>query len=311
MKTEKQEELKKLLVSADSNAENYDKCSMQELIALKNSAAATKEKNWKDKKTALFFAGREEFFRFTVLRRLQKADHIYVAFAKATNLPYVVCDEDTCNDQIFLFSEETFVQAYVQKAREQSRQLLAVKLEEKQFLQFYVNLYAMGVNELVIDRGANSLAVPLDKLVKKPDYANAPKGAQPVVNSELFLTALYFTQECALPKEQRRNGYLRELEEEMLADLSRGRLLLPLQAPEGGRVSPKDLKLAVVKMENGDIFQPVCTDGAELQKFIKGKNLKAIPIDCAKLQGFLNKETKGIILNPASLRIVIRREKLG
>ena len=312
MTDEKQQELKNLLVSTDFKVENYDKLSMQELIVLKNSAATTRAKNLQVEKTALFFGKREEFFQFAILRRLQKMETMYVIFARVTNLPYVYCDPDTCNDQVWLFSDETLAKVAAGAEQKNHRQLGIIKLENKQFLSFYMNLYSMGVNELLIDRGANTIALPLEKLVKKPDYSQMPVEKQPIMNPELLLTAIYFAQDRALPEESRDMQHLHELEEEMLVNLDRGRLLMPVQVPEGSeQVQTKDLKMPIVKLENGDAYQPICTDAAELQKFNRGKTFRAIPINAEKLKSYLNKDTKGVILNPASVRLIIPREKLG
>lgn len=305
------EELKKLLVSGDFKEETYEDISMQELIILKNSACAMKEKNVGAQQAALFFTKREEFFYHMVLRKLQKLENLYVLFAKATNLPYVNCDPDTCYDQVLVFSEENFAKSMVVQEMKNKRELMVVKLENKGFLGFYLNLFPMGVNELVVDKGANSLCVELDTLVKKPDYEKLPQEKRPVLNPELLLTSIYFAQERNMPEDIRNNAELKDLEEEMLVNLKRGRLILPVQAPEGQEnVQLKDMRIPFLKMPNGDAFQPVFSDGNEFQKFNREKKFRAIAIDAAKLTTIMNKEAKGILLNPVTVRLVIPKAKL-
>lgn len=305
------EELKKLLVSTDFKEETYENISMQELIILKNSACAMKEKNIGNQQAALFFTKREEFFYHMVLRKLQKLENIYVLFAKATNMPYVVCDPDTCYDQVLVYSEENFAKSMVVQEMKNKRELMVVKLENKRFLGFYLNLFPMGVNELVVDKGVNTLCVELETLVKKPDYEKLPEEKRPVLNPELLLTAIYFAQERNMPEDVRNNAELKDLEEEMLVNLKRGKLILPVQAPEGQEnVQLKDMRIPFLKMPNGDAFQPVFSDGNEFQKFNKEKKFRAISIDASKLTTILNKEAKGILLNPVTVRLVIPRAKL-
>lgn len=313
MSDTRQEELKKLLLSTDFSANTYETLTMQELIVLKKSAALTKEKNISEPKVALFLTRREEFFGTLVLHRLQKAETMYTLFAQATNLPYICCDPDSCNDQIWLFSEEAFAKKAAEAEEQNGRKLHIVKLENKQFLPFYLSLFVMGVNELLIDRGASSLAILLEQLVKKPDFSQLPPEKQPVQNPELLLTSIYFAQNRTLPKEQQDMENLRELEEEMLVHLQRGKVLLPVHVPEDSeeKVSLQDMKFPLLKLPNGDACQPVCTDPAELQKFSAGnKNLRAITVDGAKLQNLVAKTAKAIVLNPASVRLIIPLEKL-
>lgn len=308
----KQEEMKKLLISADFKEETYDALSMQERIILKNSAHLMKEKNSSVPQADTFFKKREEFFNFLVLRRLQKMETMYALFTRSTNLPYVYCDPETCSDQIWIFSEEHFAKKTALQELQKKRELLVVKLENKQFLSFYLSLYPMGVNELLIDRGANALAVQLETLVKKPDYSAQPPEKQPVLNPSLTLTAIYFAQENSLPQEEKNAEELKDLEEELLVNLTRSRLLLPVQVPEGSgeQVQTKDLRLPLLKLPNGNSYHPVCSDPGEFQKFNKEQKLRVITVDNEKLRAILSKEARGILLNPASVRLTIPREKL-
>lgn len=57
-----EEELKKLLVSADFKEESYGNLPIQEMIILKNSAAIMKTKNPEQEKVGVFFEKRESFF---------------------------------------------------------------------------------------------------------------------------------------------------------------------------------------------------------------------------------------------------------
>ena len=40
------------------------------------------------------------------VKELQNRERVYVAYAQATKLPYVTCDEETFNDQAWVFSTE-------------------------------------------------------------------------------------------------------------------------------------------------------------------------------------------------------------
>lgn len=315
MTTEKQEELKKLLASADFKEDSYSHLPMQEIIILKNSAKAVKENNKNEEKARLFFQKREEFFNHLILRQLQNRESIYVLFSKATNLPYVYCDPESCNDQVWMYSDENIAKASAaQKNKEDKTELFLVKMENKQFLGFYMSLYAMGVNEILLDRGANTLGVELETLVKKPNYENIPEEKRPVMNPELVLTGCYFIQELRRPVENSEKEGMRDLEEEMIVNFKRGRFILPVQLPEAGengeKPQAKDIRLTFLKMPNGDVYQPVCSDPTEFQKFNKEKKFQGIAVDYQRLCKMLIPDAKGLVLNPVTLRLAIPKDKI-
>ena len=90
------------------------------------------------------------------LAALRRPGELYAVMSQATKLPFVVCDEETFDDEVFLYYR-------LEDAKEKARQLTdrkyptAVgKLEEKQLLAFYTSLYAMGVNCLVVNSGTDT-----------------------------------------------------------------------------------------------------------------------------------------------------------
>ena len=315
MTPERQEELKKLLTSTDFKEDSYKKLPIQEIIILKNSAAGVKETNKNNENVRGFFEKREQFFNHMVLRYLQNAKNVYVIFCKATNLPFVYCDPDSCNDQIWLFTDERFAaKQATDLSKEEKHELTIVKLETKQYLSFYMSLYTMGVNEILVDKGFNSVGVELNTLVRQPDLEKLPIEKRPVMNPELVLTGAYFTQELRRKVDMEQKDGLQDMEEEMLVNLQRGRFILPVQLPEGvkpeDKPNPQDIKIAIVKIQNGDVFQPLCTDPTEFQKFNKEQKFHGIAVDYDKLKGMLMPNAKGLVLNPATLRLALPKEKI-
>lgn len=311
MANEREEALKKLLVSNDFKEESYGEVPVQDLIILKNSAASMKEKNAESEQAALFFEKREEFFMHVILKRLQKMETMYCIITKATNLPFVHCDEETCNDQVWIFSDERFAKKAAFQEMQNKREVLVAKIENSQFLTFYTSLFSLGINELLLDKGANAVAFDLDKLVRKPDLSALPVEKRPVENPELVLTGVYFAQERALPEDMRNQESLKDLQEELIANVRRGKILLPVQAPEdGGAFDPKNMRLPLMKMKNGDSYQPVFSDAGEFQRFNREKKFHAIAIDSDKLKRMMKEEIKGIMLNPTTLRLVIPKQSL-
>lgn len=305
---EREEELKRLLVSTDFKDDTYAELALQELIILKNSAQQTKihtEEKYKD-----FFDKREEFFLHLILKKLPTIETLYCVFSKYTRTPYIELDEESMNDRIWLYSNERFAQAAVLKMKNDKVELVPVKIDNKDFLRFFTSLFSMSVNEIVLDRGFNPMPFELRKLVREPDFSQLPENQRPISNPELYLTAIYFTQELALPEEVRNKEKLKELEEEMLVNISRGKLIIPVIPPEGvEKPELKDCRIPFLKLPNGDAYQPVCTDPTEFVRFNKNNGMRMIVVDGGKMVHAISKEVKGIMLNPDTLKIAIPKQK--
>ena len=50
-----------------------------------------------------------------LMRNIQKKEDMIVAFCMFTNMPFVVCDPETFNDQIWIFDTEEQLQAFAKK----------------------------------------------------------------------------------------------------------------------------------------------------------------------------------------------------
>ena len=133
-----------------------------------------------------------------IIRNLLETKEIYTAFARATNLPYVVCDPESFNDQVYVFKKEEDVKSYVKQQAELGNGLMGVRTFKQQYLNFFSSLVSLGVNAIVYcDEG--EMELELDEIVKQPDYSQIPKEQRPLMNPQLQLTAIYFLQELRRP----------------------------------------------------------------------------------------------------------------
>ena len=149
-----------------------------------------------------------------LMRNIQKKEDMIVAFCMFTNMPFVVCDPETFNDQIWIFDTEEQLQEFAKKYSEKKVLLKGIKFQNQRFLSFFSMLFTIGVNELVFVSESGTDTIELAELVKRPDFSQLPKEQQPVSNPELQLTGLYFMQEASrpVPNEQKN---LVDLEEEL------------------------------------------------------------------------------------------------
>ena len=80
------------------------------------------------------------------LAALRNPGELYVIMSAATKMPFVKCDEETFDDEIFLYYQ-------MEDAKDKARKLLdekyvsaVAKLAKEQLLPFFTSLYIMGVN---------------------------------------------------------------------------------------------------------------------------------------------------------------------
>lgn len=245
-----------------------------------------------------------------VLKMIQQSKEVYVPFGRMTNMPFVICDDKTYNDQVWVFTQKVTADNFAKLREDQKIPVRVQEFENKQFLAFYSSLYAIGVNEVVFVNGDKMAKVPLKLILMPPDYSKIPEERRPVTNPQLGLSALYFLQEFRrnVPNEEKHN--LMDLEEEMAANLHRATYMiavLPDEKKEGGRPA---VQVPTIQTQKGDVYQPVFTDPVEFNKFNKDNRFTAIKTDLQGLNKLLAKEAKGIAINPQGFNFIIMRDML-
>lgn len=162
-----------------------------------------------------------------IIKKLQGLPEMFVIFSQSTKHPYVTCNEESFDDQIHIFSDAEAAHAYVVAKNEQEKiPVVSVRVAAEQFLHFYGTLYALGVNGVVLHDNDTETSLALEAIVHRrhnPD--ELPEKQRPVINPELMLTSLYFLQEMRRPvsEEEKEKADLRAMDEELVANLVRGR----------------------------------------------------------------------------------------
>src|SRR5699024_9344237 len=90
------------------------------------------------------------------LAALKNPGEIYVIMSGATRLPFVSCDEETFDDEVFLYYRVEDAKSKAKELLEKKYAAAVVKLEDKQLLAFYTSLYTMGVNCLAVNSGTDT-----------------------------------------------------------------------------------------------------------------------------------------------------------
>lgn len=239
------------------------------------------------------------------LVRLQKETEIYVILSKCTRSPFVWCDEETFDDEIFIYFQENDAKAKAEQLNEQGQPVVFVKVPNKNFLPFYAGLFPMGVNAIVIDGDTeNALTIQLEELVRKPDASKLPQGQMRVENPALHLTGLYFMQELRREKRTELTEELKEMQKELLSHYAGGTYIIALNSENGGVV--------LLKSPQGIPTLPLFTDIQEFQKFQmvnKTENVKPGIVKAENIINLLPPDASAVVLNPFGMNVPLNVER--
>ena len=90
--------------------------------------------------------------RKELIRKIQTLGEVYTILSRATRLPYVICDPESFNDQVWVFESKEDLEKAVKPLTDKKNPVAAIKVENKSYLSFYTTLYTLGVNAVVFNR---------------------------------------------------------------------------------------------------------------------------------------------------------------
>lgn len=246
-----------------------------------------------------------------VIKRLQGLEEMFVVYSAVTRMPFATCDEETFNDQVWIFTDQDKVQEFAKTYTEKKMLLMGVKVTKKEAPMFYMNLFAMGINEIVFQDGDTQHKLELTSVVKIPDYSKLPEKQRPILNPQLQLTAVYFLQELRRPGVEPDKAALKELEEEMSVNLVKSRYLMPVDVQEE-KDGPGNIRMLYVQNKEGERFQPIFSDTGELMKHYQNKEQKhrILQAEFAQLPNYMIKDVQGYVLNPEGINLILKKEQI-
>ncbi len=236
-----------------------------------------------------------------VLKKLRGMKEVHIPYAVATNMPFVTCDEESFNDQIWMFTTMDGVREFAKRYEEKKILFKGVSVKQESMQAFYMDIHAMGINEVVFCDGGVEHKLELAKMVQIPDFKKLPIQQRPLVNQELQLSTIYFFQEVRRQGVEQDTDRLEELAEEMYANLAKARFLMPVQ------VTPTDdkkgnINLPYITTKEGHKFQPIFSDHTEYMKHVKrnkpNENTRVLMVGIPELQKYSVPDSQGYMLNP-------------
>ncbi|MDY4205357.1 SseB family protein [Porcincola intestinalis] len=248
-----------------------------------------------------------------IIQQIKKKETLYAAFCMNTKMPFIICDPDTYNDQVWIFDGEDELKKFVEEYAQKKYLIRGAKMEQKQFGGFFASLYTLDVNEIVYVSDDAVSKIALSDLVKRLDFSNLPPLQRPVENPSLQLSGLYFMQEATrqIPNEEKKN--LSELNEEFSANLAAARYIVAVIPKEGPGTLPEKLQqhefsVPVLNMKNGKKFVPCFSDQFEYDKFRQNQKLLELAVPLPGLMQYAGKDTDGFMLNPMGMSMVLTKE---
>ena len=245
------------------------------------------------------------------IKEIQGRENIFVLYSQLTKLPYVTCGEETYNDQVWLFGDEEKVKAFGKEKAKEKIVLMAMRYEKKDFPRMYGLLFSIGANSVIWNREDEQIEIDLERIVHKPDLDKMEPAKRPLINPTLQLSGIYFMQELRRPltQEERKekNINLRELEEELLANLNKAEFLVAMEPnPE----DPKKINIPYLKNKDDKILQPVFSDVMEFEKFAKGRKLRLAKVPFKRLPDILINQAEALVINPMGFNLPLNRDQL-
>lgn len=231
-----------------------------------------------------------------LLKRLTNAEgEFYVVMSLCTKLPYIVCDEETYDDEILLYFTEEEVKAEFERLNSLRIPVNVTKLKTPQMMFFFTSLFTMGVNAMLLNLNGEKTIVQLTEIVKKKEKEDMPEGSNWVENPELHLTAIYMAQLLRTPTKENITEKLRELQEELTDCFRKGKFIFGME--KEGQGTP------LVKLKDEKTYQPIFTDVLEFQRFNKENKFRPVVVEGANLQKVLPKQAQGVVLNMMSVAL--------
>ncbi|MCH5275949.1 MAG: SseB family protein [Lachnospiraceae bacterium] len=240
-------------------------------------------------------------------------EKIFIIYSRLTHLPYVECNEETFDDESFIYTEEEDAVAKAKALTEEKKATVALKVENKHMLQTLSGFFTYGINMLVFRTKEEEYRLELKELINRPDFSKIPNDKKPmgmdkpIENPQLQLSMMYFLQELRRGMEKPDKEAYRSMEEEVAVNLQRAQYLMPVQEAE--KDGNKILQMMMIKLKDGTTMLPIFTDVLEYMHFNGKRETKLVLTDLEKMDKMtLPAETKGFLLNPAGAGLPLTKE---
>lgn len=247
-----------------------------------------------------------QFFYQLTIDKLNESDALYVLFLKHFNIAYAVCDPETFDDEISVYLSEEEAEEAAKEAEKEGHLQRVVTYQHDNLIRLYQLLICQGVNVIRVHvKGEDDIVLMVDHICKAPNEEDFENKALALRNPALSLTMTYFMEEVQYPEEKRDTDKMGELQEEMIANVIRGKFLVPLIAnDQGGN------EIAFLTDAQQKVFLPIFTDVGEIYKANLDQEVQTAIVEIHDLRGILNNPMEGVAINPYGANMRMDRKAL-
>lgn len=253
-----------------------------------------------------------------MIRKFDTYEKLYVLYNQPMNVPFMECDDETFDDQVYAFTKQEEAQVWARPFIKDKYALIIREIPGKLLKAWLLTVASLGVNAVMIQDEGAPVRVQIKQLITLPDFEKAREAKIPEANPELQLTMIYFMQQVHRPIERGKaeNQELVRLEEEMAHNLMHSRLIVSFDTTNiKGEWNPADptqkAGIPLIKTKNGTVYQPVYTEVQEFRKFNMknpGRTMRLAAVPFTKLPTFLIKESQGMVINPGGFNYIMNRQ---
>lgn len=233
---------------------------------------------------------KEEF-----LKNIRNLKEVYIINSNSTKSPFVQTDEDS-NDISLFFLDETSVKDKIKNLNKENENVSYIKVENK-FLANAINTLLMfGINAIKIHVKEDEFTYQISEIL---DIKEENKVFR---NPILSLTMLYFFQEFRKKERTIDVDSLKELEEEMLVNVTRAKYLIPVSKDNSA-------SFMLLKLKDGGTSVPIFTDHMEINRFVKSNDfdLKIIGFK-EMIDLILPEDCNSYVINPSGAALLVMKD---
>jgi hypothetical protein len=287
------------------------KLELQEIVFLINSVRHfKKEKAFPN----INYEQKIKIFLGVISDIIKEAEKLYIAYDKNTNYPYVDIQGRT-----WIFSKEEYANSAADFYMQQLIMLKIKKIDVDEIQKVFVDLYYMGIEELLIDNGEYSIELNRADIIPPPDYSNIPEISIPVYNPKLQYAIIRFFQMLYTQSDvEDKNRMLHNLEGTMLEEVINAKYLLPMYLKQEEPAIPNEQGVMTIKKgatiniphlvdKNDKEWLPVFTDWIEFEKVYDKNEWQGNIATYTDLLAFSEK-MEGIVINCKGIPLEINEK---
>lgn len=245
------------------------------------------------------------------MNRIESLAEIYVFYSACTNMAYIYQHPETYEDLLLVFSDKENAQAQAEGFRADKRPVQLITYKKEQYEAFFTGIHYIGADGVLLDWGKEETIYALPDLVETPDFAKLPNRVFAVNNPSLQISLLYFLQEARRPIPFEEKQGLREMEEEVRANLFKATYLVPHRGnAENGGKGQKRFEMMAIKDKKGDAYQPLFTDAIELTKMMRGRQTACLIMPFKEIAKLKGPQLAGYVINPMGQNLILKREQM-